>query len=454
MAADPVLLALALLGQLAAVPERSDALHDRLTLEDCTGVALERNRDVRTARLEMERIAADAGIERARFLPRVDAVGGMDRTFTGSSSAQALDKEGALRWTQRLLELGREAASSVNLRAARRKAFFDYQDRVADALSGVREGFFLLINRQEQIRQRRDNLRNFEENLTRQRERFERGLVIKADVLTAELSVREEELRINSLERVHFRQRMDLLDLLGLEVGRTAEFVGSLEPEFPFGQGEAVAVALERAGSVALAEEAVRERRRVLREVGTRWWPDLSFNARADSREDAVRLDLLGAQRTWGLDLTAEHFFERPQARFQTFRNAEDEVNWFVGMDLVLPLFDGLSRDHERRRERAALRQAEVALQEAVADVELGMRKAYQDYLEAQEELRIQMKTLDIARERLSITLELKQYGRASDNEVETFRQRLFIEQDALFRQQDNLIRTMERLRRLMRKFD
>ena len=54
---------------------------------------------------------------------------------------------------------------------------------------------------------------------------------------------------------------------------------------------------------------------------------------------------------------------------------------------------------------------------------------------------------------KVDIVRKLRKYGRASEDELENFRQRLFQEQDQLFVTQDRLIGEQENLREQMRHF-
>ena len=62
--------------------------------------------------------------------------------------------------------------------------------------------------------------------------------------------------------------------------------------------------------------------------------------------------------------------------------------------------------------------------------------------------------TVRISKERLHVKERLKELGKISDNELETFRQRFFSDQDSYFEQQIRLIDAQERLRLAMRYFE
>ena len=433
-----------------------------LNLDECMSMALAHNRDVKRARVGLERVGGDRIIEKARFLPRLDLLAGYDRTQSNSSTVVLRDRSASVRLTQRIFEFGRDPSTLVNLRRDQRDAFFALENVAAATLRGVRQGFFSIVLRSKQIEARQLNLSRFEEALEKQRKRFEKRESQKADVLTAELSVRQEELRINSLERSLLRERMDLMQLLGRPIGSDVAFVGDLEA-FALTEEESVGLALLNSTAVALAKEELGEQRRVVREVVTGYYPDLTIRTGVDNKRESFSLDLArsGASDTWALDASAEHFFLRPNARFQRFQDPDDgyedvgdDFVWFLNFDVVVPVFEGFRRKGEVVREKSRAKQLAIDLENSRALVELAVRQAYQRFLEQREAVRLQEETLRISEQRLEIVLQLRKFGRTSEDDVENFRARLFSEQDRLFSEQDRLVRDQETLREQMRHFN
>ena len=212
--------------------------------------------------------------------------------------------------------------------------------------------------------------------------------------------------------------------------------------------------------TVALAKEELGEQRRVASEVATSYYPDLNLSAGVENKSDVFSLNLgrTGSSDTWALDATAEHFFIRPNSRFTRFQgdgyeDVGNEYVWFLNFDVVMPVFRGFERKGKLVKEKARIRQLAIDLDNSRAVVELNVRQTYQRFLEQVEAVRLQEESLRITREQLDIVKKLRKYGRASEDELENFRQRLFQEQDQLFVAQDRLIREQENLREQMRHF-
>ena len=457
-----------------------------LTLDEAMEIALTHNRDVKRARAELERVGGMRIIEKSRFLPHLDVLGGYDRSQqnsadsvvrdlssgshvggaevgdNGTDSAVVRDRSLSARLTQRLFEFGRDPASLVSLRQDQRDAFFGLETSAATTLREVRETFFSILLRQEQIRARQENLSKFEDFLEREQKRFEKRESQLADVLTAQLSVSQEELRINSLTRDLNNTKMELMQLLGRPIALSVRLEGELEP-FELGEEECVAIGLKNSIAVALAKEELAEQRRAVKEVATGYYPDLNVRSGVENKRDAFGLDLTrqGASDTWAVDASAEHFFIRDNARFQRFQDQNsgyedvgDDYVWFVNVDVVVPIFQGFERKGELVREKARMKQLRIDLENEASLAELNIRQAHQRLREQKKAVELQQETLEISRERLRIIVRLREFGRATEDDVENFRDRFFAEQDRLFSEQDQLVRQQESVRQLIRMFE
>ena len=131
-----------------------------------------------------------------------------------------------------------------------------------------------------------------------------------------------------------------------------------------------------------------------------------------------------------------------------------EDPGWFAKLKLDVPIFDGLESKGKKIREYAVLDQKRHELRDEVKQVEVGVRQAHQTVLEQRENLTIQQHRVRISRERLDIQEQLKELGKISDDQLETFRNRFFNDQDDFFNQQIELVNAQEDLRFAMRFFD
>ncbi len=141
--------------------------------------------------------------------------------------------------------------------------------------------------------------------------------------------------------------------------------------------------------------------------------------------------------------------FDTGEGMFDTL-----DAGWSATVKLEIPLFDGFKRRGELAREKARLVQSLHTLRDAVDSVEADIRKVYQTMLERRKELEILKETVAISKERLRVQERLKELGKITDNELETFRNRFFADQDVFFRRQISLMEAQELLRQAMRFFE
>lgn len=427
-----------------------------LQLLDCIALGLEFNDRVQGKRMAIQAVGGNELIVRSRFLPHLFYGFEQEEKERETSEESRSQTDHFFRLSQTLLEFGKDSAEDVVLRESQRDVLFGYEDAVSGALSGIRLKFFTILLRQQQLAERVELLGEFRDQYERIRKRYEKRQVVEVDVLTARLNMLNEETRINSLKKEILRQKIDLLHLIGVPVGMTNfELQGELEA-LEVDLSRAVDIALKRSTGIAQARSVVAEQRRKARQVWWEYGPDLHLQSGWKDSESVAGIELTAERGTYGLSPFAEYHLESPEDGFLGDQDVleEDEGGSFLGLTLELPIFQGLERRGRYVRERALLYEARHGLRDTIDSVELNVSKAYQTMLERREELAILVETVEISKKRLKAKERLKELGKVSDDELETFRDRFFRDQDAYFSQQIAHIASQERLRFLMRFFE
>ena len=422
-----------------------------LSLRVCIESALAHNRDITKARQKVEQVGGRALMAKSRFFPHLDVLGDYSATSEGEAGgSEESEYSGAARLSQRILEFGRDTPGDAQLREDRRQAVFAYESTVREVLSEVRRSFFSLLLREEQIRTRRALLEDFRQKLERARAKQEQKIVIPLDVLRAELDVLNEELRINSLVKDQYNRERRLLELIGRAMGTDITLVGALS-ELEMDEEEAVRLALENSFEVTLAEGRVAEQGRAVRKVMWDHFPELKVEAGMASGDNALGVGVSSSDNTWGVDLSLERSFSDNDSPAGAVDSGTDR---FARVEFALPVFDGLESTGRLKSEKAKLRELQAELSRQKDVVELQVRGAYQDLLEARETWRIQKRRVEISKRRLEIQERLKEAGRIGELEIEHFREQFFVDQDQFFLDQDNYVRAQEDLRKLVGRFE
>ncbi len=430
-----------------------------LTLEKCLAFALEFNDTVGASRAAIRAEAGEAMFVRSRFLPEFHYYVENKKFGSGAGQGQSIDHY--FRLSQTLVEFGRENPEDVTVRESERRALFEYEDVVSSVLSGVRKKLFTVLLRRQQIVERKKLLAEFQARYEKMRALEAVRRVLEVDVLTARLNVLNEEARINALEGEELRQKIDLLHLVGLPVEMTEiELRGELE-NFTLGLSNSLAIGLRRSTPIAQARAEMAERARVAREVAWKRGLELLARAGATTETGAAGLEIKSTEGVFALSTFVEQHLQDSVDAWVSDNNLlmDDLSNpiksgWAAELELKIPIFDGLKRRGEYARERARLVQALHSVRDAVDTVEADIRKAYQTMLERRKDLEILKETVNISKERLRVQERLKELGKITDNELETFRGRFFSDQDTFFRKQISLMEAQENLRRKMRFFE
>ena len=423
-----------------------------LTLAECLIYSLEFNDQIQAGRARIRAVGGEKLIANSRFLPHL----AFDLTKDAAEDNISKNLSSGLTAVQTLLEFGKDNVLDVALRASQRQALFDYERAAAIVLTDVRRRFYTIVLRDQQLAARRKLLAEFRSRHQKMRRLETNRRVVAVDVLTAELNVLSEEMRINALVKELQRQKLDLLRAIGFPVKGTGfTLAGSLD-RFGVPLSDAVKIAYRRSTRVAQARATVFEQDRVVRQVIWDYFPDVDFLFGYRNKYAAAGLGASGRDGLYQADPYAEYRFARPEPN--TFRTDPDwektpDPGWFWSLDMTLPIFQGLENVGRFRREKALLEGARHLLSDTVIFTELEVRKAYQTVLEHERETDILQQMVTISKERLRVMERLKELGKITDNELETFRSRFFADQDRYFEGQIRLVDVQERLRLVMRHF-
>jgi outer membrane protein TolC len=125
----------------------------------------------------------------------------------------------------------------------------------------------------------------------------------------------------------------------------------------------------------------------------------------------------------------------------------------FAGAEVRLPLPEGSARTGRRIQARANLNRLQAAATDQEDLVDLAVRQSYKFLSEQKFQVDLAQENVNIERGRFSIQEELRDAGKVTDDDLETFRRAFFTAQDNLFQQQETLIDRQEDLRLALRYF-
>ena len=390
-----------------ATTKRSKYLAGPLLLSEAVALALEYNRELRQEALEQE--VARGRIEESygEALPTLGLSGSYVRrdeelgtvSSSGEYRATRLQDQTAasLRLTQPLYN-GRIGAA---LRAAR---LYEGQSRASlraaeeRAIHETIRAYYGAVLSEHLLEVNRAALETAEAQLADARARREQGVVSPYDVLRAEVEVsnfRAQELQARNDRDVAYT---GLYRLVGASPESDSELVDELPmvvEEIAF--GEALREALENRADLLEAEYAARLRRESVAAARSRYFPEISAYA----------------AQNWS----------NPDPHETTRAEWGDE--WQAGVQASWAIFDGLARSGALAQERARLRQAEIALEDAEERAVSEVRQAVLSLKTAEEYAHSQSRNLETAREALRLVEAGLKEGQNTPVEVMDARQAL-----------------------------
>ncbi len=412
-----------------------------LSLADCLACCLEYNDRIQAGRAEMRSMGGEKLIAKSRFLPSLV----YNLSGSAGSNIGGHFSQGAKAWLT-LLEFGKDNPTDIALRDMQREALFGYERGTANVLSEVRLRFFRILVKKQQLAERRKLRNEFAARHDKMRKLEQARRVLEVDVLTAKLNVLNEEIRINSLEKEILREKMDLLHAMGLPVEMTDLDIKGGPEEFAVPLEESFEIALRRSTRIAEARAAVYEQDRVVRQLIYEYFPNIHIRGGYRGDSGAAGIDLLSEDDVYSAGPFAERLIDqRNQDNFESEFFTSTRSGWRGSVELELPLLKGSERKGRFLREKALLDRARHLLYNTISATELEVGKAYQAVLAEATETDILKETVRISKKRLGVQERMKEMGKITDNELETFRERFFSDQDRYFEQQIQLIEAQER---------
>lgn len=387
-----------------AAPGRAQEVPARLTLEEALRIAERNQPEYRKALNQLELAAVQERRSWGAFLPSLSATlgfsgsnsrvrtatGDFDEVLenstyvetTGSSASQGL----GLSLT--LFDGGRALNDLRSAKAASRAAEAQAEAQALQLRANVTLRFYGVLQAQQKAAVAERLLASSREQLELTRRRFEIGSARREEVLAAEADVAGQEAELERARGELRKQRLLLLQAIG--VGQEAEFqaVGELPEVFDparLDEGALVAAALESNPRIQAARSSLLARERAASAARGARWPRVALNANL-SRSVTRRgyeafFDLEPVNRSRGFSLS----FSLPL--FTQFQTSAAIAQADVGR---------ADAEEDLRKERIAL---EVEVRTALID----LSNAYRSLELAERQLRLNQERLELTQERYRV---------------------------------------------------
>jgi outer membrane protein TolC len=358
-----------------------------LSVADCVNLALAQNADILKAKSDLESQYGIVIQTRAVALPQLTAGSGVKQ-----SEPQAIESfpgthppdqnwNANVQIVQTIYSGGKVIAALKGAEATKRQAKDNYDTAVADTLLAVRLAYYDVLLAEQQITVNEASVKLLQKELDDQQRRFDAGTVPHFNVLRAEVAVANAKPALFHARSQYRIAKNALCNLLGYNLPRAVleDIPMTLTDGFDLATynlvlPDAIQQALERRTELKALREEIK-----LQQVNV-------VNAKAGYKPTVQAF----AGYTWN------------NSQFTDPNDLTYTINgWNVGGQLTWSFFDGGNTIGKIKSANAGYDKSKTELDGRSRQIELDVRTAYSDFLEAQEVLDSQTKVQEQAEESL-----------------------------------------------------
>ena len=357
-----------------------------LSLADCENIALAQNAVILKAKDDLEASQGVVIQTRAVALPHLKAAGqyqdeekSLVQTFPGISDQPHQSWNAGIQLVQDIYTGGKMVAALRAASATKKQALAQYQTTLSDTLLLVRVAYYDVLLASQQIVVNEASVKLLQKELDDQQRRFDAGTVPHFNVLRAEVAVANAKPALIHARSQYRIAKNVLVNLLGYNLPREVleDIPMTLTDNFDTAPWN---LALPDAIQQAL------ERRTELQ--------DLRQQIKLQN------LNVVSAKSGYKPTVAAFAGYNWVNNAFST--DLSDELDgWNVGGQVSWDIFDGALTAGKVKQAKALYHKSETELTDRSRQIELDVRTAYSDFIEAQEVLDSQSKVQEQAEESL-----------------------------------------------------
>jgi outer membrane protein TolC len=362
-----------------------------LSLTDCLNIALQQNGTILKAKSDLEASHGVVVQTRAIALPQLQATGQYKDTDPhaietisgpGFSLTQPHQNWNAgVQIVQSIYEGGKMVAALRAASVTKQQALAQYQTVIADTLLGARVAYFDVLLAAQQITVHEASVNLLQKELEDQKRRYDAGTVPKFNVLRAEVAVANERPALIQARNNYRIAKNNLSNLLGYNLPR------EIWEDVPLNLTDTLDATPYQVDLPAAIQQALARR--------------TELDAVRKTAE-LQRLNVVNAKA--GYKPTVQVFAGYGWYNAQYTQPVEldhDIHGWNAGGQLSWDIFDGMLTHGKVVQARALYEKSMTDVDDKGRQIELEVRTAYSDFIEAREVLDSQQKVQEQADEAL-----------------------------------------------------
>jgi len=373
-----------------------------LTIDECVQIALNQNPDLIMKKFTLKMAGKDVTVAMSNFLPNISADLGYTHSVIGPSSAFRIDPRSGIpvpiqpneikSWasstgfsaTQKIFN-GYDIYNYSRSRSVKKSTQYDFQDTKQTIIYAVKERYYNLLKAEKLLEVQKETLKSSEESYKRAETLFHVGKVPKSDVLKAKVQLENNKLALIEAQNGLSIARASLNHILGFDVDKNIEIVDNLEiPEVEISYKDAVESAFRNHPGLKKRKFDVRASKAYIGMAVSQYLPSVSAYAGYSWRhKDFNRI---------------KYMFDK-------------DFNYYYGIQLSLPIFQGFSRVANLSKAELNYRSSVEALAQTKRNVALEVKQAYFEVQQAKKKIAVAKNAVEVAAEDLRLNKEKYKVG-------------------------------------------
>ena len=349
-----------------------------LSMTDALNIALSQNPTILKAKNDLEASYGIVVQTRAVALPTVQATGQYKKTdpsaienFPGSGKQPSQNWNAGLQIVQSIYQGGKLRAAVQAAKVTKQQALAQYQATLADTLLSVRLAYYDILLAAEQITVNEASVNLLEKELEDQQHRYDAGTVPHFNVLRARVAVANARPALIKAQNNYRIAKNNLANLLGYNLPREIwdniplKLTDTLDSDpYAINLPDALQQALEKRPELVALRKTEELQKLNITDAASGYQPNLELFAGYNWYNKQY------GTPSPGLD----QYFD----------------GWNAGAQVTWNIFDGMLTHGKVLQAKAQYAKSKTAVDEQMRNVELEVRTAYSDFLEAQEVLESQ----------------------------------------------------------------
>ncbi len=358
-----------------------------LSLADALNTAITQNSAILKAKNDLEAAHGLVVQTRAVALPQLTGSGQYKAADPKSVEQFGAFDQPKQNWnagvqlSQSIYMGGRMVAAIRAADATKQQALAVYRTSVADALLQVRLAYYDVLLAQQQVSVREASVKLLDQERADQQHRFDAGTVPHFNVLRAEVSVANERPTLIAARNALRIAKNNLVNDMGYDLPR------EIWEDIPLNLTDTLATAPWQINLPDAIQQALTQRTELT---------SLKKNV------DLKKLNIVNAKSGYkpSVDLFAGYGWRN--AQFTPPIELDHDIRgWNAGAQLNWNFFDGLLTHGKVLQAKALYEKSKTELTDGSRQIELGVRTAYSEFVQARETLESQGKVQEMAEESL-----------------------------------------------------